>query len=201
MGLIVGIVFIFWFRTGKPCTKWRGEAALHSGSAAADTAPAGTATMAIDAGMMIATATGGTPPACCPPFLSCSHAAGIAGSRAVPARSEMLTGATYAVVAAVLMTGVEAMAVARVAGSATARRVDLTTGTARAADTAVGAEGGMGEVAVVAAAADSSSSGFIPMRAPALARLPLVVFVHDFALLLGCRVFARAPNSVAVSSQ
>jgi hypothetical protein len=69
------------------------------------------------------------------------------------------------------------------------------------ADTAVGAEGGMGEVAVVAAAADSSSSGFIPMRAPALARLPLVVFVHDFALLLGCRVFARAPNSVAVSSQ
>ena len=117
------------------------------------------------------------------------------------ARSEVLTGATCAVVAAALMTGAEAIAVARVAGSATARRVDLTTGTARVADTAVGAvgaEGVMGEVAVAAAAADSSSSGFVPMRAPALARRPLVMFVHDFALLLGCRVFARAPNSVAV---
>jgi hypothetical protein len=60
------------------------------------------------------------------------------------ARSEVLTGATCAVVAAALMTGAEAIAVARVAGSATARRVDLTTGTARVADTAVGAVGAEG---------------------------------------------------------
>jgi hypothetical protein len=121
-------------------------------------------------------------------------------------------GATCAVVAAGLMTGAEAMVVSRVAASATARRVDLTTGTpgaadsavgaegvirkvavAVAADTAVGAEGVMGEVAVAVAAADSSSSGSIPMP-----QSPCSAPLHDFACespQLGCRIFAIAPNS------